>query len=75
MADPSLSDPAIGARPDPIARGDTHEQFMAILRRKLAERGYSGEQLERKLEEITAKEDISFRIDWDEVMRPLRETL
>ncbi len=48
---------------------------MAILRRKLAERGYSGEGLERKLEEITSKEDISFRIDWDEVMRPLRETL
>jgi hypothetical protein len=46
----------------------TRERFMHILRRKLGERGYSGEQLEAKLNEITSKEDIGFDVDWDKVM-------
>jgi len=45
------------------------ERFSRMLRRKLAERGYSGEELEAKLREITSKEDISFNIDWDKVMK------
>ena len=46
----------------------TRERFFRIIRRKLAERGYAGEMLEAKLNEITSKGDISFNIDWKKVM-------
>lgn len=46
----------------------TRERFMRILRRKLGERGYSGEQLEAKFKEITSKKDIGFDIDWEKIM-------
>lgn len=49
---------------------DTRDTFMRIVRRKLAERGYAGEALEAKLNEITSKEDISFSIDWEKVTAP-----
>ena len=54
---------------------DTRERFIRIVRRKLAERGYAGETLETKLNEITSKEDISFSIDWEKVMGPPSEKL
>jgi hypothetical protein len=53
----------------------TRERFIRIVRRKLAERGYAGETLETKLNEITSKEDINFSIDWEKVMGPSSKKL
>jgi hypothetical protein len=43
---------------------------MAILRRKLTERGYTGDALEAKLTEIMSKQQLSFIIDWSKVTGP-----
>ncbi len=67
MAEPARTD---GDGPAAAVGAGTRERFMGIVRRKLAERGYSGERLEAKLNEITAKEDISFNIDWSQVPGP-----
>lgn len=50
------------------ATESTRERFMRIVRRKLVEHGYSGGQLEARLNEITSKEDLSFEIDWEKVV-------
>lgn len=48
----------------------TRERFMAIVRRKLGERGYTGAALEAKLQEIMSKQQLSFDIDWSKVSEP-----
>lgn len=43
----------------------TRDRFAAIVRRKLQERGYSGDVLERKFQHIMA------RIEWSKVEQPV----